>query len=754
MAALTNFVAFVVLALSLFLAVQARNRHRPSLDYEDRNEEDGPNYLIGVGRGDVTGPAAEVNMMGYANPSQQSSGIHFRQFSRAFIVMDPQNTTRTVFVSVDCAMISQILKIEVVKKLKPLFGNAYNESNVCLSSIHTHSGPAGFLQYVLFDVTSLGFVRESFDALVDGIVASIQRAHDNVVPGDIYLNQGELQDANINRSPTAYLNNPEEERAKYDGNTDKNMVVLKFVDQHGAGMGMISWFAVHCTSMNFTNGLISGDNKGYASLLFEADMNTDSLAGQGSFVAAFAQSNEGDVSPNTRGPHCQDTGLPCDLETSTCNGKSELCVSPGPGVDMIDSTRIIGEKQYSKAKELYNTDTQVKLSGPVQFALQFVDMSDVTVHFNSSYSAKTCKPAMGYSFAAGTTDGPGSFDFTQGDTDGNPFWNLIRNIIKRPSAEEEACHAPKPILLPTGEMTFPYAWQPNIVDIQLLRWGQLVVAAVPGEFSTMSGRRLRDTIQRAVLSKGLPDDTEVVIAGLSNTYADYITTYEEYQVQRYEGASTIYGPHTLAAFQQLFSQLAEDMVMEESIEVGPSPPNLLSRQLSFLPPVVMDTTPLFRHFGEVIDDAGSTYHTGETVSVRFHSAHPRNNLQTQPETMQKTVRQRRALFRFFSWAHKKIQKFFSDPEEELDGTFLTVERKKDDGTFEVVQNDASWDTMFKWKRTNPVLGYSEATVTWTISPDTPSGTYRIRHFGHSKNLLGEITPFVGSSRQFTVSASA
>ena len=27
-----------------------------------------------------------------------------------------------------------------------------------------------------------------------------------------------------------------------------------------------SWFAVHCTSMNNTNGLISGDNKGYASL--------------------------------------------------------------------------------------------------------------------------------------------------------------------------------------------------------------------------------------------------------------------------------------------------------------------------------------------------------------------------------------------------------------------------------------------------------------------------------------------------------
>ena len=42
---------------------------------------------------------------------------------------------------------------------------------------------------------------------------------------------------------------------------------------------------------------------------------------QGDFVAAFAQSNEGDVSPNTKGPHCLDTGLPCDTNHSTCNGR-------------------------------------------------------------------------------------------------------------------------------------------------------------------------------------------------------------------------------------------------------------------------------------------------------------------------------------------------------------------------------------------------------------------------------------------------
>jgi neutral ceramidase len=40
------------------------------------------------------------------------------------------------------------------------------------------------------------------------------------------------------------------------------------------------------------------------------------------------------------------------------------------------------------------------------------------------------------------------------------------------------------------------------------------------------------------------------LAGLSNTYTHYITTFEEYEKQRYEAASTIYGPHTLLAYLQ------------------------------------------------------------------------------------------------------------------------------------------------------------------------------------------------------------
>ena len=52
-------------------------------------------------------------------------------------------------------------------------GNIYTADNVVLSATHTHSGPAGYMQYILFEVTSLGFVEQTFQALVDGISRSI-----------------------------------------------------------------------------------------------------------------------------------------------------------------------------------------------------------------------------------------------------------------------------------------------------------------------------------------------------------------------------------------------------------------------------------------------------------------------------------------------------------------------------------------------------------------------------------------------------
>lgn len=60
---------------------------------------------------------------------------------------------------------------------------------------------------------------------------------------------------------------------RYTYNTDKDLVQLKFVTPDGAPIGVINWYAVHCTSMNNTNPYISSDNKGYAALLLEEAVN-------------------------------------------------------------------------------------------------------------------------------------------------------------------------------------------------------------------------------------------------------------------------------------------------------------------------------------------------------------------------------------------------------------------------------------------------------------------------------------------------
>uniref|UniRef100_A0A2P2I6J2 Neutral ceramidase n=1 Tax=Hirondellea gigas TaxID=1518452 RepID=A0A2P2I6J2_9CRUS len=667
-------------------------------------------YNLGVGIHDITGPVAGVNMMGYANPAQIAGGIHIRLFSRAFIMDDGIN--RLVFVSADLGMMGQLIKIEVIERLEKLYGDQYSYSNVILSGIHTHSGPAGFLQYLLFDITSFGFLRDSYDAIVEGIVQSIIRAHDSVVPGYLYLTHGELTDASINRSPSAYLNNPEDERARYEYDTDKTMTLLKMVAEDGSDMGVINWFAVHPTSMNNTNTLISGDNKGYASQLFEGTMNPGTVPGQGKFVAAFAQANCGDVSPNTKGPVCQNTGEPCDILTSTCDGKVHFCYASGPGDNMEESTHIIGTKQFDKAFELYNTQSLVPVSGPVQFIGQQVDMSNYTVNLADGSQNRTCTAALGFSFAAGTTDGPGAFDFTQGMTESNPFWNAIVNFIIETDPDQIICHDPKPILLDTGNYNIPYAWHPKIVEAQLGRVGQLLITAVPGEFTTMSGRRMREQLASVLTDEGI-EPIVPVIAGLSNIYTQYITTFEEYAIQRYEGASTLYGPHTLTAYMQIFSDLAVAMARGESVDAGPPPPNMLDEQWDLLPGVMFDGTPLGYSFGDVIAQPYPFAYTGETVFAKFVSGHPRN-----------------------------------DPQ--LGGSFLTVEKLLDDGTWKLIATDSNWNTKFAWERMSTILGTSVATVSWTIPDDTPEGTYRITHSGHFKTLIRGISSYSGVTEEFKV----
>lgn len=537
------------------------NKHTGDSDHDGQSVGSGQpagardEYLLGVGKADITGPVVEINMMGYADPKQVGSGLRQRLYSRAFIIGHPDNLNdRFVYLVLDTQSGDTAVRYGILSGLRALGPeySMYGHNNLAVTGTHSHSGPGAWLNYLLPQITSKGFDRQSYQAIVDGCLLSIRRAHETLQPGYLSIGTTKVFDANINRSLFAYLANPEDERARYnaskedDGSVDKEMSLLKFqraVD--GANIGVLTWFPTHGTSMLGNNTLISGDNKGVASDLFEKHIRAqEHELAAGGFVAGFSQANVGDVSPNILGAWCEDgSGEQCNFKDSTCSdGRNQQCHARGPHFRQKDngasSCYEIGKRQYEAALKLYQSLDRhpPNIRGQVVRAMHsFHNMSKYEFILRNGSKARTCPAALGYSFAAGTSDGPGAFDFTQhnsNSTNTSPVWKVVSKFLKDPSQEQVDCHFPKPILLDVGEVDKPYSWTPNIVDIQSFRVGQLFIIVSPGEATTMAGRRWKDAVAesaRQLFVEDLKGERPfVVLGGPANSYTHYITTEEEY----------------------------------------------------------------------------------------------------------------------------------------------------------------------------------------------------------------------------------
>ncbi|KAG6811730.1 hypothetical protein H0H92_006082 [Tricholoma furcatifolium] len=182
--------------------------------------------------------------------AQTDTGLHMRQRSRAFIVADAASpSNRIVFINADIAMGDTGVRRSIIAELKVLYPGVYNETNVAFVGTHQHSGVGGYLENLLPQITSLGYVNQTASAIITGSVLAVQRAHSSLAPGALSVGNTTVLNANINRSPTAYLANPAAERAKYQYDQDKDMTVLRFDDTNGNARGFLSFFAVHGTSL-------------------------------------------------------------------------------------------------------------------------------------------------------------------------------------------------------------------------------------------------------------------------------------------------------------------------------------------------------------------------------------------------------------------------------------------------------------------------------------------------------------------------
>ena len=137
------------------------------------SEESAPNYLIGSGVGDITGPIVDVAFSGYVRPTHVANGIHTRLKARAFIIGEVDESRRLVFVTTELLNMSHEVRLSVVENLRAKHGDLYTLDNVVLSATHTHSSPGGYSH-------DGAFREDYFDAVVSGITEAIEMAHQDL----------------------------------------------------------------------------------------------------------------------------------------------------------------------------------------------------------------------------------------------------------------------------------------------------------------------------------------------------------------------------------------------------------------------------------------------------------------------------------------------------------------------------------------------------------------------------------------------
>ncbi|MEU4311056.1 neutral/alkaline non-lysosomal ceramidase N-terminal domain-containing protein [Nocardia sp. NPDC024068] len=643
-------------------------------------------HLVGRAIADITGEPAEAGMLGYGRADQKTTGIHLRLRARAFVFVDPLVDRRVLLVVTDLPLIFSSITQEVLRRLAERFGDTYTESNVMLTATHTHCGPGGYSHHRLYN-GSAGFRPRTFAAIVDGIIEAVEGAHEDLAPATLRLAHGELHDASVNRSRAAFDRNPQEEKEFFPDAIDPQTTLLR-IDREGEPVGVVNWFATHCTSMTNRNTLISGDNKGYAAYHWEhvvegvnylADPDPD-------FVAAFAQTNAGDMSPNLGG------------------GPGD-----GPTGDEFENTRILGLRQYEVAAKLA-AGYMPRMAGSIDFRSVHIDLSAVTVSAEftgDEREHRTGRPAGGAAaFAGAGYDGPTHWKtFREGR---NPGWELLSRLAYRFAPSLRDAQAPKAIVAPGGLLNRIGPYVQEIVPVQLLQIGELYLLGIPGEVTIAAGLRLRRTVATALGA----EPANVLVAGYSNAYIHYVTTPQEYDAQHYEGASTLFGRWELPALQQVAAQLATAMRDGSAVSSDTRAPDLSERQRPAESALPSDFPPVGYGFGDVLTEPASEYRAGERVEVEFAGAHPNHDL------------------------HRG-------------STYLMVQRR-DGERWRTIADDSDWTTTFSWAP-GPGSS-SRITIAWHSPADATPGHYRIRYFGDALKTGSDRVPIGGTSPGFWIHA--
>jgi neutral ceramidase len=490
-------------------------------------------FLVGVAQEDLTPPPC-FPMAGYSINGRVSRGCWVSPKVTAFYTCDPEGTP-FIFVATDLWAISEGQKLKVLEILHQCNETKFiGENDILLSATHTHHSLGVNFPNDAFAFSSigLGFDKSAFEFTTKQIALAISKACHSASVGMVSFCTDTLHGIAKNRSIKAYLENNETERARYTGIDDSNIETtisfLKFNDANNNLLGILASYPMHPTATGDQTDVYSSDVFGLASKYISQSI-------KGNPIVAFYNGAEGDVAPEYSMHNRTDAVRIGKKLADRINGLYQSTAARNVAGNIFHRTK---KMELPDKCTLYDTldldcyctikDSTVSTSSKASVGASMLSgASDgrtllTAVGINEGIKTNVCDLTQGYKYPAGEYFVKEIIALTIFP----PFKNLLSSLIKT-----------KP---------------PKSVPISIHQVGQVYFVGLPGEFTTMLGRR----IKRHIAQQLKVDERMILLVGLADEYLSYITTPCEYNAQLYEGASNYYGIATGQLFVNEFDTLA------------------------------------------------------------------------------------------------------------------------------------------------------------------------------------------------------
>ena len=486
-----------------------------------------PGFKGGTGQVDITPPPG-TSMAGYGSDIGQITRGHFgRLYAKSFYLEDDQGHY-VIITACDMWAFPQGLGDRVMRQLlkNDRLPFTVARENVIFSATHTHNGQGNYstsFGYNEGSSTYTGFDKEQFWFLIDRITLSIEEAVLNKQQAHLKYTSSIVPGLSRNRSIDSWRANPIEDqnifRARIpSGNPfvrDNASCVADDPDQYVAvdpqlttivisraaddiPIGVINNFGMHPTAMGAQNPLASADIFGVACLTVTNYLKSQHDYSEGTKpVVAMVNGAEGDISADWQEHSRRET---LRLGDSLSNHIVALLQKPMVPI----SDELITRLEFKDIRD------------------QRVDIRASELMCNGDHITHTAKvPVIGKSILAGAEDG--RVEKKQ----------RINECCYIEAKRSDKCHGTQGHKEIFKISKIAASSAPRYLPVGVYDLGSLRIVTMPGEVTVTLGER----IKAAVRDEG----KDVILFGLTNEYTSYLTTPAEYDLQNYEGGSTIYG---------------------------------------------------------------------------------------------------------------------------------------------------------------------------------------------------------------------